>query len=531
MYRIVIADDEEQVRERLASLLAKEGDLFELVGSYANGYDALTSGVQQDPDIVITDIKMPYIDGIELIKEMKQQLPLIQPIIISGYDSFDYAKQAIALGVLGYISKPITFDELSEVLHKAKETLDRSYTMNKDMKDLKRKIDTSIKAIQSSDLMRLVTIRSVPESFYAKLASDGIDIDHDNFAIVILDTDSDIEEMAFDTLEFLSYNTIRYLDLEFKGEYTYHVFTYEHEVVVLLARDTPFAKNEFLNKCNEIVAYIYKSCNISISIGVSDFYSGKNPNFRKLFRHANRMLEYRTVLGDKSVLFYGDLESSYSSDRSSATKVDDNDYKNISYDVAYAKGERAKEMIDGLIDRITREEYRDSFYFILSSILEAILKASSSLSKLYADYMPYLDLNEKLHSLKKSEDLKEFYFKLIDEVSKVNEEARKGGIELSYKRITDYIETNYARSTLSLDDVANELNFSVSYISSILKKNDTSFTKSLTDVRMRHAKLLLVNPNNKIISIASEVDYEDPYYFSHCFKKYYGVSPIEYRKK
>ena len=85
--------------------------------------------------------------------------------------------------------------------------------------------------------------------------------------------------------------------------------------------------------------------------------------------------------------------------------------------------------------------------------------------------------------------------------------------------------------TLSLDDLARELGYSLSYISAILKRNNTSFTKYLTDIRMSKAKILLNEENSKLITIANQVGYEDPYYFSHCFKKYFGISPGEFRKK
>ena len=105
MYRVIIVDNEESVRERLLFLLSKMNSDFEVVGSFENGYDALLSMNSLSPDLVITDIKMPYVDGIELIKQSKIDLPLLQFIIISGYDLFDYAKQAIELGVLSYITK------------------------------------------------------------------------------------------------------------------------------------------------------------------------------------------------------------------------------------------------------------------------------------------------------------------------------------------------------------------------------------------------------------------------------------------
>jgi two-component system response regulator YesN len=174
MYKVIIADDETSVRERLLNLLKKKNDEFEVIGSYENGYDALTSGVTLEPDLIITDIKMPYISGIELIREAKQTLPLVQSIIISGYDSFDYAKQAIDLGVISYVSKPITYNDLDEALKKAKVELDKKLNIDKNIDDLQKQVESSFKILQGNDLMRLITMKDVPSAFKTKLKEEGI---------------------------------------------------------------------------------------------------------------------------------------------------------------------------------------------------------------------------------------------------------------------------------------------------------------------------------------------------------------------
>ena len=163
-------------------------------------------------------------------------------------------------------------------------------------------------------------------------------------------------------------------------------------------------------------------------------------------------------------------------------------------------------------------------------MLNVLLKTCLQIDVLYNEFMPHLDLVEKVMKAKNTESLRGILNKLVDVIFKINENSKLSGIESSFLQIQKYIETNYNKSTLSLDDVGEELNYSVSYVSAILKKHDTSFTKYLTDIRMEKARNLVLNSNDKLISIANEVGYEDPYYFSHCFKKYYGASPLEYKK-
>jgi two-component system response regulator YesN len=277
-----------------------------------------------------------------------------------------------------------------------------------------------------------------------------------------------------------------------------------------------------------IVTKIRKVCGVSLSVGVSEF--GENcpdVSYRKLYRHAKWTLEYRTVVGTGVVLFYTDLEQG---SNQKVGKVDDNDFKNISYAILYGKSVDAKAKTGKIIDRITSIEYKDSYFLIVNNLLDAILKSCIALDELYATYMPHVALVNQLFGAKQSDATKAAFNDLIDRIISINETKRSLGVDEAYDHICLYIQNNYAKSFLSLDDVASELGYSVSYISAILKRHDTSFTKYLTQVRMEKAKILLADPANKLVTIANEIGYDDPYYFSHCFKKYYGVSPLEYRK-
>jgi two-component system response regulator YesN len=175
----------------LLGFLSKKSDEFKVIGSYENGYDAMIGGIPLEPDFIITDIKMPFITGLELIKQAKQELPLVQAIIVSGYDDFDYAKQAIDLGVVGYISKPVTFEEISDALEKAKVELDKKYSIDKNIKDLQEKSESVLKMVQSDDLNKLVTLKSIPANFREKLQADGIEINLPYVLFAIFDSDQD----------------------------------------------------------------------------------------------------------------------------------------------------------------------------------------------------------------------------------------------------------------------------------------------------------------------------------------------------
>ena len=526
MYRVIIADDEESIRNRIKSMLDKLKDDFEVVGCFENGFDALEGGIPLEPDLIITDIKMPYISGIELIRRAQMELPLVRSIIISGYDSFDYAKEAISLGVIGYLTKPIIFDEFKAALSKVKESLDNQSKTDNNLKVMEEKAKDYIDYIRSDDLNKLITIKDIPEYFKTKLDEDGINLDYDFQMIAIFDSDSDY--LSYDQTDLMYGSLISFLEDEFEDTTPYYAFHVENRLVVLFLNDVNFDIEKVSLVLNKILIKIKKMYDISISCGLSDI-ANKPVNYRKLYRHAKRTLEYRTVYGSNLILSFSELEKT--DDNFRTGKIDDNEYKNLSYLVAYGKEEVVINKLNSFIEQICNPLYKDNYYYILSNILDSILKSCISLKDFYQNFESQVEISNNLYSIKNKDTLIEYFTNIAKVVMKINESKKLSGLETSFDRINKFLEAHYTECDLSIEDVANELAYSVSYISAILKKNNTSFTKITTELRMKKAVELLSNKENRIISIAKEVGYSDPYYFSHCFKKYKGMSPDEYRKK
>lgn len=533
MYKVIIADDEIAIRERILSYLKKRNEDFEVIGSFENGYDALTVGVPQNPDLIITDIKMPYISGIELIKEAKVDVPLIQSIIISGYDSFDYAKEAISLGVVAYISKPVSFNELSSALDKAKSELDKRLIADNSFEIMKEKVESSSQIIREFDLQMLMTSRSPSPNLEKKLKEDLIDISLPYQLVLVCDVDGSLETVQPEQKEKSEVFIREYLeDRNGENGLVFYPFAFSDQLCFLATSKQPFSSEEITYELQALLAQIKVNRLLSYSIGVSEpGLKSDNISYRKLYRHAKAALEYRAVVGTNSLIRYQDVNPS-NFHQTQAAKIDENEYREIAYEISYGESEEALARIQKLIENISSPSFKDSYYYIISSLLNTLLKSCLSLSDFYLSYhISHLELMNLLSSLKTKEEVIAFFSEAVKRIISINEKNKITGLNLSSQRIKDFIASNYSNSSLSLDDVADELGFSSSYISAILKKDNLSFTKYLTQIRMEKAKPLLANPDNKLLSIAAEVGYSDPYYFSHCFKKFYGVSPDEYRKK
>lgn len=528
MYKVIVVDDENAIRERLVNLVTNYfGDVFEVVGNYDNGYDALLNGAILKPDIMLTDLRMPYIDGLELIRRMKMEHPLIQTIIISGFDVFDYAKEAISLGVLGYLSKPVSADELKENLLKAKKVLDRRIEITESSK-LKINMTDALKLVQSEDLNKLITLSSYSSDFLTKLKDDGIDINYRHLLFGAIDFDKENSELSNDDIERSFVYLDDYIKEEFKETSINTIFfkTQQYYILLLLS-DNSFERESVHMKISSILANALESLNNSFSIS---FVEGKQKegffDFKKLYKRAIRTLDYRAVVGENVILFYDDINKTKNTNQ----KFDDSNLKNISYEILYGTKDNAISLLKEFLNVIISDSYKDNYIYILNKLVLNLLDNCLNLSDLFTIYGNYLNLIDTLFSLKTTESIEKFLCDLVEEVFEINQKSKQSGVDQSFSQIKDFIENNYNDSLLSLENVADELGYSVSYISAILKKNSTSFTKILTDLRMKKAIELLANPVNKLAMIANNIGYEDPFYFSHVFKKYYKMSPIEYRK-
>jgi two-component system response regulator YesN len=527
MYRLIIADDEIDVRERLLATIKKLNTGFEIVGAYENGYDALEGVIALKPDLIITDIKMPYIDGLELIKSAKLFYPLIKSIIITGFDEFDYAKQAINLGVISYISKPLTEEELAASIQKVKNILDEEFNVSSDVSGLIKKDPDSLKLLQESDLLKLVSLKEVPQAFADKLANDDIDIKAPNIILAIFDLDIDYVSIPYEKIELADLYLRKYLNDDLSAKYNLRIFPSDYDTCVFLSIKGEVDLEDLEEDLRAITARIRKISGISISCGTSDFSKDtKDRNFRKLFRHAKRALEYRTLFGCNEVIFFDNI----SKEETKMAKVDDNEYSSITFDLLYGEMDTLNSRLTKLINDISREDYVDSYNFILDNIVDAMLKACRDFCELYNTYMTHQSIVTRLASSKEKNNVIQYLEELGSAIHKVNQESREKGVDSSLKQVMTYIECNYRKCDLCMESLSTALGFSISYISQLLKRSNTTFTKYLTQLRMEKAKILLNVPNNKVISVANDVGYSDPYYFSHCFKKYEGTSPQSFRK-
>ena len=520
MYKLSIVEDERDVRNRLSGLIRKAEAGFETVSEYETGIDAYEGILSNCPDLIVTDIKIPYINGIDLVKMVRLVYPLVKIIIITGYNEFDYAREAANLGVVGFISKPVTLDDVAAALEKARAELDDEFLTSANLRRLSAFYEKNLPIVREYDLYRLSTMSDVPEPFEHKLRGDGVSLDFKYFAMCVFDFDGSPDfgpepyEMAFAAIR----NTAAE---ELGGLFECNFFNrYEKLCLLLKSGDAPDME-ALERRIDNTIQRVSRHSGMPVSAGVSNAYGRKD--FALMVREAMRALEYRSVMGGGRVFMRGN-----SAPPASKIPADDNAINELSYMMHFHP---EADILDR-IDRVMKAPDADSFYYTATCAVNALIRSCDDLTALYAAFGNQDSLYRRLFEIKTEGGVNEFIKELALSVRKINDGVIRNSVDQNLNKVMRYMEEHYREPDFAFESLARAVGFSVSYISAMLKKRrNTSFIKILTGLRMEKALELLSDPSLKLADIADQLGYGDAYYFSHCFKRHTGVSPKEYRER
>jgi len=518
MYKLTVVEDERDVRSRLVSLIKKAGCGFETVSEYETGIDAYEGILADNPDLIVTDIKIPYIDGIELIKMARQVYPLVKVIVVTGYNEFDYAKEAANLGVVGFISKPVTLGEISEVLAKAKEELDGEFLNSSNLKRLSAFYENGLPIIREYDLFRLSTMSGVTPAFEARLRGSGVSLDYKYFAVCIFDFDDapDIEPEISDRV----FTAIRSGAAgELDGLYGCDFFHRYEKLCLLLKTDDKPDMETLERGIDRVIQRVNRFSEVSVSAGLSGVSESRD--FALMVREAMRALEYRSVMGGGRVFPHG-----YSAPLSRGIPIDDGAIGELSYMMHFRPAAECLSRIDGVM----KNAGADSLYYSAAGVVNALIRSCDGLEALYAKFGSQDGIYRRLFEMKTESGIAGYLKDLAASIRAINENVIRDNVDQNLRIIMRYMEEHYCDPGVSYDSLARAVGFSVSYISAMLRKRmNSSFVKILTGLRMDKAMELLADPSFKIVDIAERLGYNDAYYFSHSFKKHTGMSPKEFR--
>lgn len=503
IFKIVVADDEEELREAMCRLIDWKAIGFELLGSAGNGLDALQMVEQLQPDLLLTDIQMPFITGTALARQVRELQPLIQVAFLSGYDDFEYARSAIDSQVISYLLKPISMAELTEALrdiHRRMEDKFRAFAPTDEAGDLPLAVATL-----------LLDGFSAPgtETERRRLLWDCGMIFTEPCEMLVL-------SLTVDGSGALGQNAAQIADKVLRKTYACGSFVSGRRIMSLLVSEDGFAHLDAA--LDELYYVARRLLGAECTLGVSR-------RFERLERcgaACREAVDAARLADGFGVQHIGSLQSS--EDRS--------------------RGEqRERARFEGLFFGGSRQDMEDYLSSVLAApagelaVMQALVGAQSVLLSALNDeevsqLLRRFGLTDPLGA---GLDLPAFRGHVRDFCLAGQDRLRQSrqlGMSHLVERTLHIIETRYMEESLSLGSVSEELHVSPNYLSANMKKyaGDT-FINLLIQKRMEAAKAMIQARGMKIGEVAQRCGYSDQHYFSFCFKKYYGVSPVKMRRE
>lgn len=536
--KVFLVEDEMVIRRGIKNSIDWEKEGYIFCGEASDGELAYPMIIKEKPDILITDIRMPFMDGLELCKLVKKELPNIKILILSGYDEFDYAKEAIRLGVTEYLLKPISSGKLLEALNGVSESIRRE----KEDKDLVRKYMEEMRENTEHE----------KQKFFEQMIAGNLSMAD------ALETgkkyEMNLSAGMYNLLLFrftLGKENRKSGELLGEAEYAIeklterleYVFEFQRGVegwVFLLMADNEEQMSERVKELSKDLEEIMKNYSTIAYFGGIGQPVARLRELEESFREAERALAARFTMELNRIISVEDIRM--------AQNVDTLDDIEIT---SFGEIEKTRTMLEKFLNNGAEDEIDEFVDVYINELPEENLKSVLMRQYIIMDaYIVMMSFCEKIEGIEgemqaQSEELKNS-MKTIQTLEEIKNYIRMLlkkiiGVRdtISGRRYSDIIEIakdqirkTYMSDEISLNTIAAEVGMSPSYFSSIFSKEmGKTFVEYLTEIRMDRAKELLMCSSMKTSEIGYEVGYKDPHYFSYIFKKTQNCTPKEFRAR
>ena len=527
MYRLLLVDDESDIREGLQEVVDFASYGFEVVGESTNGLEAVQACERLEPDLVVTDIRMPLMDGLTMCRRVQKMLPTIRFIILSGYDDFEYARQAVSLNCLGYLLKPISSVEFREMLEKARARLDEEFSQRRDLSRLREHFRTSLPYLREMLLSSLLSGAIGVEEALQTAQRYELPLAAQQYVLAMIRPQEKPNSQETIHEPELLYFAMMNIAQEILQSYTVaHVFHYHGELAALILLESK-EENAFpacVDWLEEVRQAVSHYLEIRAMVGVSALVM-RLDHLHSCAVQALSALDQCAILDDGALLCATDLEPG------SQQRLVLGDLCQRRLGKALKLGDMGdvRCILEGLLSECREAKPTPAVYrAYLLEICMMLLRTARDVS-VEIDLSGYLD---QLMNCPPPEQA----FKLLMEMSQrfsaqVTEDRASSSRSLA-RQAVEYMAANYQDPELTMEKLCGQLHISPSYFSVLFKRETKkTFVQYLTELRMDKAMSLLTGTEMKTVQIAQEVGIPDPSYFSYSFKKSFGISPSQARKR
>lgn len=533
MLKVFLVEDESVIREGFRDKIPWEQYGFQLVGEAGDGEMALPMIRKLKPDLLITDIKMPFMDGLSLSEIVKEEFPKIKIIIISGYDDFEYARQAIKAGVDQYLLKPITRTTLRGVLLEMKEKIEQGM----EQKDYQAQYQDEVQEFEQFSLRRffekILEGKLSVKEIYEEAAAQSLQLTASCYNLLLFSIYEKAEVSSRESRERL----IR------KQEEVFHYFLRHPQYILFRFNVSCYGvlikseQSQMEELTENSLAHLKKVC--APEEDHLEWYVAVGTEVERLsmlpqcYKDANHYFAYRFIKPGLHVLSETTLSDCLAGQGE----------KNIgTVDFMQMDPEIIRDFLSRGEDKEIHDFVESYLYNIQNALKSRMFRSYvilnirfavvAFLESIGADQAEYLEEIEHAVQMIRSEDSEifEYFAGMLETAMEIRDRINscQGGKML--KKALDYIDDHYDCDTLSLNLVAENIGMSASYLSAIFSQNmQKTFVEYVTEKWIEKAKKLLKQTDKNSGEIAKEVGYKDSHYFSFVFKKLQGCSPREYR--
>jgi two-component system response regulator YesN len=532
VYKVFLVEDEIIVREGIRNNIPWDETSYSLAGEAPDGEMALSMILDIKPDILITDIRMPFMDGLVLSRIVKKTLPWIKIIILSGHDEFEYAREAISVGVEEYLLKPVSSQDMRKALDKIAKRIDDEKEKLLDIEKLKAQVRFSTDTLRDKWLLDFMNGRIPGAQAIEQGREYGIDLPARSYTVLA----AGIANSAKKDGQLIQIKIIFQSILEKYGNSVW--FQENEKLFIILLKEITTNDGEAALPAEESVYALAQAlkyevernteCKVMIGIGTRAQRIGETV---KSYSEARKIVDRGisqglSLIADSSLLPRDE------------TGFDPSPLLSINGDIFLTRLKyAAKKDIDSIIEEYTRvlknnfNENQILVIFIFGEIIVAASKIVEALGGDIRKITPYSLNQEDIQYIASSREI--FLEKVKSLLSAVIEyrDAHTGGRYQSViVKAREYIDQNFSSAGISLYSTATHVGISPNHLSTVFaQETGENFIEYLTRIRIEKAKQLLLETSMKSVDIACETGFSDPHYFSNMFKKNTGISPKEFR--
>lgn len=507
MYTLLLVDDEEEVIEAIVKKVKWEELGFQVTGHANNGFKAMDMLEEMQPDVVMTDIRMPYMDGLELCAHIKAKYPATKILLFTGFDDFEYAKEAVHLEIEEYILKPLNAVEITEVFKRLKEKLDYEISEKRNTDLLKKYYADSLPMLQANLYTTLIEGRIPEEEMPHYFKDYQIAFTGPWYCCLIIHTSASQVPEGMD-IRLLSVSVDRQAGENLGEKWNAKRFRYLGDTIMIMQLKSEEEISELTDACDRFCKYIHHIMGAKVTIGIGQV-CGHIAKIAASYQSAREAVSYRVLYGSNRAINLKEIVPQRKIQRDAGEKTE---LSNVFKKICLGENEDIANAIEvymqhKFLDLKSLEKYHvavmeligELYHFMVNNEMDTT-KIPGGIGSLYNELC-----NLEPQVLQKW--LLKFCCMLHDDMADARYHSKKSLIG----RAKEYVHDNYQQEDLGLDDICKELGVSNSYFSSMFKKETgNSFVGYLTEYRMDKAARMLVETAEKSYMIAKSVGYSDP---------------------